>query len=66
MGEVEQLEQKVQSLSEKELTQFRAWFAEFDAAAWDSKFNRDVNAGKLDDLAEKALREHVAGNTRRL
>jgi hypothetical protein len=66
MSEVEQLEQKIQNLPEAELAKFRAWFAEFDANAWDRQFERDTNAGKLDALADKALRDHVSGKTRPL
>ena len=63
MGKVEQIEQEVQMLSEAELAQFRAWFLEYDWAAWDRQLERDVEAGRLDDLAEKALRDHAAGKT---
>ena len=34
MTKVEQIEQEVRELSEKELASFRAWFSEFDAARW--------------------------------
>ena len=32
--------------------------------AWDREIERDVAAGKLDQLVEDALREHRAGKTR--
>jgi len=60
MSKLEALEKKVSGLSAQELAQFRRWFAEFDAAAWDSQIERDVKAGKLDALADEALREHAA------
>ena len=63
MSKIEQLKQQIQSLSEKELAEFRAWFQEFDWAMWDRKLERDVASGKLDKLAEKALRDHAAGKT---
>ena len=66
MSEVEQLEQKIQNLPEAELAKFRAWFAEFDANAWDRQFERDVSAGKLDGLADKTLRDHASGATKPL
>ena len=56
MGDVEKIEQEVQALSPAELARFRAWFLEYDWAAWDRQFERDVQAGRLDDLAENALR----------
>ncbi|HEU5178028.1 MAG TPA: hypothetical protein VFU24_11310 [Burkholderiales bacterium] len=66
MSKIEELEQKVQALSPEELAQFREWFLEFDWAAWDRQLERDVRAGKLDALAEKALRDHAAGKTKPL
>ena len=66
MDKVENLEQQVQALSPEELAQFRAWFLEFDGAAWDRQIERDVRAGRLDAPAEKALRDHAAGKTTRL
>jgi hypothetical protein len=38
-----------------ELATLRAWFAEFDAAAWDREIEEDVAASRLDALAEEAL-----------
>ena len=61
MGKIEKIEQEVQALSPDELAQFRAWFLEYDWAAWDRQIERD--AGRLDDLAAKALRDHSAGKT---
>ena len=66
MSRVEVLETQVKELSEQELMEFRRWFAEFDAQAWDRQFEADVIAGKLDALAERALRAHAAGETTRL
>ena len=39
----------------EELARFRAWFAEFDAVQWDRQFERDVTAGRLDDLAKEVI-----------
>ena len=63
MTNIEQLEQQVQSLSKEELAQFREWFLEFDWAMWDRQLERDVAAGKLDALADKALRDHASGKS---
>jgi hypothetical protein len=63
VGKVEILEHEVRALSPEELAQFRAWFLEFDWAAWDRQIERDVRAGKLDALAEKALRDRASGKT---
>jgi hypothetical protein len=66
MGNVERIEQDVRALSPEELAKFRAWFLEYDWAAWDRQLERDVHAGKLDTLADKALRDHAAGKTKPL
>ena len=46
-----------------ELRAFRDWFAEFDANTWDRQFESDARNGKLDGLAERALRDHKAGKS---
>jgi hypothetical protein len=63
MGKVEKIEQDVQALPPDELAEFRAWFLEYDWATWDRQLERDVQNGRLDDLGEKALRDHAAGKT---
>ena len=57
MNTVQEIEAAVSKLSREELSAFRAWFAEFDAEAWDRQFEQDVAAGRLDGLAEEALQD---------
>lgn len=66
MTKVEQIEQEVRRLSERELASFRAWFSEFDAAGWDQQFEADATAGRLDARADAALADHAAGRSRPL
>lgn len=66
MTRVAGIEQQVCELSPQELADFREWFARFDAAAWDRQFEADVKAGKLDSLADRALRDHAAGRSTKL
>jgi hypothetical protein len=63
MSKVQALEKQISALSARELAQFRRWFAEFDASLWDRKLDRDAKAGRLDALADEALREHAAGKS---
>lgn len=63
MKKVQRIEQQIKALSSKELAELRSWFLEFDWAAWDRQLERDVRAGKLDALADEAVREHAAGHT---
>jgi hypothetical protein len=66
MSKVESLEKQIRQLSPEELTEFRRWYANFDAELWDRQFESDVKAGKLDALAERALRAHKAGQSTKL
>ncbi|ACK70937.1 conserved hypothetical protein [Gloeothece citriformis PCC 7424] len=54
---LEEIERAVSQLSNEERAKFRAWFAQFDAAEWDQQFEADVAQGRLDALAEKALKD---------
>jgi len=54
---ITEIERAIEKLSPEELQALRAWFAERDAAEWDQQFEADVAAGKLDALAEEAVRE---------
>mgnify|MGYP006203778113 CR=1 FL=1 len=66
MGRLQQIEDQIRKLSTEELQSLRAWFFEFDAELWDRQFESDVNAGKLDDLAQRAIDDHTAGRSREL
>ncbi len=66
MENVKSIEKAVESLPPLELAEFRRWFAEFDAAAWDTQIERDAESGKLDRLAEEALADYRVGSTREL
>jgi hypothetical protein len=66
MGKVKELESQIQELSPEELTAFREWFTKFDADTWDREFEADVKSGKLDAMAERALRDHNAGRSTKL
>jgi len=65
-NKIEMLEKEVQELSLDELASFRNWFAKFDAVAWDRQIESDIEAGKLDKLAAKALAAHKRGESREL
>ena len=53
-------------LSRHELLAFRDWFSAFDAVAWDNHFEEDVAAGRLDALADEAIRDRREGRCRDL
>ena len=39
-------------------------FARFDAERWDQQLVSDIDGGKLDSIAERALRDHGAGRSK--
>ena len=66
MTTIQQIETAVSNLPPEELAKFRAWFEEFDAAAWDKQFEKDAASGKLDEIAEKAIEDYKKGNFKEL
>ncbi|MGD1936943.1 MAG: hypothetical protein ACFCA4_05245 [Cyanophyceae cyanobacterium] len=61
-----ELKQTVAQLSSEEFAAFREWFAELDEERWDRQIETDTAAGKLDDLAARALQQFEAGKCREL
>jgi hypothetical protein len=55
MSRIEEIEAAVRRLSAEDLAAFRDWFVDYDAQVWDRKLKADVEAGRLDALAEEAL-----------
>lgn len=66
MTKVQEIEQQVSHLTPEELAAFRKWFADFDAEIWDRQLESDVQEGKLDALARRALRDHAEGKSTKL
>jgi len=66
MTKLEAIEQAVRELPPQELEAFRAWFEEFDAIRFDAKIEQDARDGKLDQLAQSALKEFCEGPAREI
>ena len=66
MGNVKSIEKAIEALPPAELAEFRRWYAEFDAAAWDRQIEQDAAAGKLDALAGEARADFDSGSAREL
>ena len=64
MEDVKSIERAVEALPPSKLAEFRRWFAEFDAAAWDRQIEDDAASGRLDRLAAEARGDHAAGPSR--
>ena len=60
MPELKALEEAVEALNPSALAEFRRWFAEFDAAAWDRQLDADLTSGKLDALLVEAEDDYLS------
>lgn len=61
MTELHDVKVAIENLTRDELTDLRAWFAEFDAAQWDKQFEEDVAHSRLDALAAEAIEDFRQG-----
>ena len=66
MTNVEAVGKEIERFTPTELAEFRRWYANFDADAWDEQIEADAVSGKLDALAEEALAEYEAGKAREI
>jgi hypothetical protein len=63
---VEEIRSAIAQLPPDQIAQLREWLAERAEAEWDAQIERDERSGRLDAIAERALAEHRAGQTRPL
>jgi hypothetical protein len=61
MSTVHEIEQAIRRLEPKDFAALWDWFTGLDAEIWDRQFEEDVAAGRLDRLAEEALRDFDEG-----
>jgi hypothetical protein len=61
MSTVHEIGDAIRKLPDEDLVALCAWFAEFDAAAWDRQFEQDVAEDRLDELVDEALRDAREG-----
>ena len=61
MGTLQEIERAIAALPPAELARFRDWFRELDAQRWDQQIEQDAQAGRLDALADEAVRDLRAG-----
>ncbi len=61
---VEDIENAITQLPQDQLKQFRAWYEKFDSDVWGEQIEKDADAGKLDSLADTAIADHKAGNSK--
>lgn len=61
MQTVEDIEKAIINLPKEDLARLRKWYDEFEARQWDQSFEDDAESGKLDRLADKAIKDFKAG-----
>ena len=61
MENVRSIEEAVEALPPAELAEFRRWFTDFDAAAWDRQIEADVENGRLGRFAAEATADFERG-----
>jgi hypothetical protein len=66
MTKLEEITTAIKGLSPEKLAEFRAWYEEFDAAVFDAKIERDAKNGRLDELAQQALKDYREGRATKL
>ncbi len=63
---IRDLESAIAKLPPRKLAAFRVWFYKYEARVWDKQFAQDVKAGKLDQVAEKAVEDYKKGRCQSL
>ncbi len=66
MSNAEDIEDAVSRLPSREFAEFRAWFEAFDADRFDQRIEVDARDGKLDALADQAIKEMRGGRAREI
>ncbi len=66
MSRIQDIEKEIKKLNPDELEAFRKWFWAFDAEEWDRQFEKDALSGKLDSVAEAAIKSYKAGNCKEI
>ena len=58
--------ENIKKLSAKDLKILLEWIEDYEQKLWDQEFERDVKLGKLNKLAEQAIKDFQAGKCREL
>ncbi|WP_038056428.1 hypothetical protein [Thermodesulfobacterium hydrogeniphilum] len=64
--QVYEIIENIKKLPEKDLKILLKWIEDYEQKLWDQEFERDVRLGKLDKLAEQAIKDFQAGKCREL
>ena len=58
---IREIEQAIERLRPAELAELEEWFARRQSDIWDEQLSQDIDAGKLNSLAEQAIADFKAG-----
>jgi len=64
--QVYELIENIKKLPKNDLRILLEWIENFEQELWDKEFEEDVRLGKLDKLAEQAIRDFRAGKSLKL
>lgn len=64
MSTVEEIRRAIEQLPREDFLKISEWIVRRQEEEWDRQIEDDIRAGRLDKLAEEALREHREGKTR--
>ena len=60
----EEISEEIMRLPQDQLQKFREWYEVFDSEKWDDQIACDASGGKLDEIADRAMKEYKAGKSR--
>jgi hypothetical protein len=63
MNTIEEIEVAIEQLTRDDLLKLADWISSKFANEWDKQIQEDIEAGRLDHLAQDALSEFRAGRT---
>lgn len=66
MSTVAEIEKALQKLPVDDAWKVADWLQEYLDAKWDAQIDADIAAGKLDKLADEAIKDHRAGRCKPL
>lgn len=61
MGKLEDIQSLIYDLNKDERARLREWFDEYDGDSWDARFDKDVQAKKMQQLADAAKKSFNDG-----
>ena len=61
---VQDIKRASEQLPKDDFWKLSEWLIQRHADQWDQQIEEDIRAGKLDEFAEEALREHREGKSR--